>query len=659
MHARKKMNSSSDRPAVVDQTPNMSVQAAVSAVEDRKYERLPSPSKASNRQSKRSVLASADVGAKLTDATNTFNEQVSGNRADCELPNQLRSNKNKSKIPDTSSNVASSVYDDTVEENNKNMARHEIKEDITADAGLQISSSTHKDEAQVQYTSSKEARNARSSVLVSTNSDLAADRESISNLRAVTTLLSKDSSSSSFAGGPNATAGITDNPRSPSAGMLDDEDVLLALGQEATVNSMTIETGNLEDAFPDQPTAGRIISTSPDGVGVVNEDCSTAVAEGGKLNEKELHAKLERLEQEPVGANTRRRDSDDENEVDKEFKRQKKEACKQFYPLSSGESVSAGEGKDGRSLKKVAEEVEVETGMSSQSTSKGKGVAIGDEESPVLDKAVSQLCMSVGYGKAGSGEKQLNKDALTGNSNKGKKKSFPNSSSMGLARSISRFHTKEGTRGNGDSGKIVKEDSKTIVSHKDDFQVGGEKRDLADCRPTNNAELKPGGNGNDDSNTQKFTPKTDVTTTCSSFEEDDQTLTTTTDFERGLPRSSKIAEMSSVDSGKLSTWHPDFDTDDSDSENSSIFGTVTSKTKCQVTFTWTHTKAKRAFISGSFNDWATDQAMDRVDDVFEIDLSLRQGKHLYKFIVDGQWFYDITKESEYDAERNVNNVLNL
>lgn len=78
-----------------------------------------------------------------------------------------------------------------------------------------------------------------------------------------------------------------------------------------------------------------------------------------------------------------------------------------------------------------------------------------------------------------------------------------------------------------------------------------------------------------------------------------------------------------------------------------------------VTFSWEHSKACKVFLSGSFNGWSTTFPMQRNGDVFSVDVGLPRGKHLYKFIVDGCWYFDITKAWERDLDGNVNNVLHI
>jgi hypothetical protein len=51
--------------------------------------------------------------------------------------------------------------------------------------------------------------------------------------------------------------------------------------------------------------------------------------------------------------------------------------------------------------------------------------------------------------------------------------------------------------------------------------------------------------------------------------------------------------------------------------------------------------AKKIILSGSFNDWSEDgYTMDHTGDEWVINLRLKQGKYLYKFIVDGNWILD-------------------
>lgn len=54
-----------------------------------------------------------------------------------------------------------------------------------------------------------------------------------------------------------------------------------------------------------------------------------------------------------------------------------------------------------------------------------------------------------------------------------------------------------------------------------------------------------------------------------------------------------------------------------------------------------HPDAKEVYLSGDFNDWTPNALkMKRVGDSWTFDVHLSIGKHLYKFVVDGQWIKD-------------------
>lgn len=80
--------------------------------------------------------------------------------------------------------------------------------------------------------------------------------------------------------------------------------------------------------------------------------------------------------------------------------------------------------------------------------------------------------------------------------------------------------------------------------------------------------------------------------------------------------------------------------------------------KTIVMFEWSHTAPKQVFLAGSFNDWSdTSCPLKLVDDVHRTSVPLESGKYLFKFVVDGEWHYDITLPTETDVQGNVNNVL--
>lgn len=77
-----------------------------------------------------------------------------------------------------------------------------------------------------------------------------------------------------------------------------------------------------------------------------------------------------------------------------------------------------------------------------------------------------------------------------------------------------------------------------------------------------------------------------------------------------------------------------------------------------VVFEWSATNAKSVFLAGDFNEWQHNSLpMAKMNDKFVANVALGTGKHFYKFVVDGKWFYDMTKPNEMDANGNVNNVM--
>lgn len=78
-------------------------------------------------------------------------------------------------------------------------------------------------------------------------------------------------------------------------------------------------------------------------------------------------------------------------------------------------------------------------------------------------------------------------------------------------------------------------------------------------------------------------------------------------------------------------------------------------------FEWHHTNASKVFVVGSFNNWGAGVEMETVDDgkrhIACMDLPF--GWYHYKFIVDGNWWYDIMRPTVKDAAGNVNNVLRI
>lgn len=70
-------------------------------------------------------------------------------------------------------------------------------------------------------------------------------------------------------------------------------------------------------------------------------------------------------------------------------------------------------------------------------------------------------------------------------------------------------------------------------------------------------------------------------------------------------------------------------------------------------------KAKTVYLAGDFNKWSpTMLPMKRIGDEWVVDVHLSKGKHLYKFIVDGNWVIDPdNKLWEQNEEGTGNSVL--
>ncbi|KAL9078568.1 MAG: hypothetical protein Q9157_002526 [Trypethelium eluteriae] len=75
-------------------------------------------------------------------------------------------------------------------------------------------------------------------------------------------------------------------------------------------------------------------------------------------------------------------------------------------------------------------------------------------------------------------------------------------------------------------------------------------------------------------------------------------------------------------------------------------------------FKWAH-PANEVYVTGTFDDWARKEKMERVGDHFEklVQLPKISDKIYYKFVADGNWTTDHTAPSERDSASNINNVL--
>jgi hypothetical protein len=71
-----------------------------------------------------------------------------------------------------------------------------------------------------------------------------------------------------------------------------------------------------------------------------------------------------------------------------------------------------------------------------------------------------------------------------------------------------------------------------------------------------------------------------------------------------------------------------------------------------------HLEAQEVYVSGSFNDWSVSGTpMSKTSTGWEAALPLKNGQHLYKFIVDGQWISDPNNRlTEYDGYGGENSI---
>jgi hypothetical protein len=70
-------------------------------------------------------------------------------------------------------------------------------------------------------------------------------------------------------------------------------------------------------------------------------------------------------------------------------------------------------------------------------------------------------------------------------------------------------------------------------------------------------------------------------------------------------------------------------------------------------------KAKAVALAGTFNNWSPTQTFfTKAGDVWVCSVELPPGKHVYRFVVDGEWIADPNNpQTERDEKGNVNSVL--
>mmetsp|Transcript_10803 Transcript_10803/g.28918 ORF Transcript_10803/g.28918 Transcript_10803/m.28918 type:complete len:214 (-) Transcript_10803:1167-1808(-) len=83
------------------------------------------------------------------------------------------------------------------------------------------------------------------------------------------------------------------------------------------------------------------------------------------------------------------------------------------------------------------------------------------------------------------------------------------------------------------------------------------------------------------------------------------------------------------------------------------------ETEIEICWTAEHPVEKTIELTGSFLKWTDTVEMMAKDGVWSAVVKLPKGKHEFKFIVDGEWMYDLTQPHEPDETGNYNNVIEV
>lgn len=74
-----------------------------------------------------------------------------------------------------------------------------------------------------------------------------------------------------------------------------------------------------------------------------------------------------------------------------------------------------------------------------------------------------------------------------------------------------------------------------------------------------------------------------------------------------------------------------------------------------LTFVWPYEGSDVSFACS--DNWDEKRAMEQVDGKWTVQMDLWYGKYEYKFIVDGNWYYDIMEPTTDDGYGGKNNVV--
>jgi len=88
---------------------------------------------------------------------------------------------------------------------------------------------------------------------------------------------------------------------------------------------------------------------------------------------------------------------------------------------------------------------------------------------------------------------------------------------------------------------------------------------------------------------------------------------------------------------------------------------TTSSDETEVEISWKADYAVKETIevTGSFTQWEAPVKMTEKDGSWAATVSLPKGKHLFKFLVDGEWMYDLSQPHEADEAGIYNNVIEV
>jgi len=78
-----------------------------------------------------------------------------------------------------------------------------------------------------------------------------------------------------------------------------------------------------------------------------------------------------------------------------------------------------------------------------------------------------------------------------------------------------------------------------------------------------------------------------------------------------------------------------------------------------VEFQWPY-EGSRVFVAGSFSNWQERFPLTKdAEGTWRVTLRLHPGVYTFKFVVDDNWYFDMSREHTRDPEGTVNNVVRV